>query len=270
MKSIGNTLRTARESQGRALADIAQELCVTQSYLSAIEKDDVSNLPGLFFYKSFARQYAAILHVDEALIAPELEALSVEETPALHPEIRLLDPLVEKTNRRFLLDVPLGWSVASLAAVLLLCSGFYSWWTRIPEQGIPQQISAQMSVRPVAAASPAMATQAITAAAAVETTPVANSGPEALSGIVLKLSATERTWLSVSSGGKEIFSGFLLPSESKILSGLDITTMRVGNAAGIDVHWNGKSIGPLGTRGQVLTIRFTPQDFEIVPPKEQL
>jgi hypothetical protein len=91
-----------------------------------------------------------------------------------------------------------------------------------------------------------------------------------LSGIVLKLSATERTWLSVSSGGKEIFSGFLQPSESKILSGLDITTMRVGNAAGIDVRWNGKSIGPLGTRGQVLTIRFTPEDFQIVPPKEQL
>jgi hypothetical protein len=46
--------------------------------------------------------------------------------------------------------------------------------------------------------------------------------------------------------------------------------MKVGNAGGISVHWNGKPIGPLGVRGQVLTIRFTTRDFEIVPPKEQL
>jgi hypothetical protein len=84
--------------------------------------------------------------------------------------------------------------------------------------------------------------------------------------VVLKLSATERTWLSVSSDGKEIFAGILQPSESKTLTGLDRATMRVGNAGGIEVRWNGKVISPLGTRGQVLTIRITPEDFEIVPP----
>ncbi len=89
---------------------------------------------------------------------------------------------------------------------------------------------------------------------------------EATGGVVLKLSATERTWLSVSSDGKEIFAGILQPSESKTLTGLDRATMRVGNAGGIEVRWNGKVLAPLGTRGQVLTIRITPQDFEIVPP----
>jgi hypothetical protein len=38
--------------------------------------------------------------------------------------------------------------------------------------------------------------------------------------------------------------------------------------APVDVLWNGKSISPLGTRGQVLTIKITPQDFEIVPPPQ--
>jgi hypothetical protein len=87
---------------------------------------------------------------------------------------------------------------------------------------------------------------------------------------VLKLSATERTWLSISSGGKEIFAGTLQPSESKTLTGLERATMKVGNAGGIEVRVNGKVIGPLGTRGQVLTIKITPQDFEIVPPKQVL
>jgi hypothetical protein len=42
--------------------------------------------------------------------------------------------------------------------------------------------------------------------------------------------------------------------------------MRVGNAGGIAVRLNGKEIGPIGGRGQVRTIRFTPDNFEIVEP----
>jgi cytoskeletal protein RodZ len=266
MTSIGNTLRSAREGQKRAIGDIASELCITQGYLAAIEQGEVDNLPGLFFYKNFARQYAAVLGVDEALIRTQLDALSAAEDPSPNAEVRVVDSLVDKA-RRLIPDMPIGWSVAGLVAVLVLCSGFYSWWTRVPEQRIPRPSAA---VQNVTQAPRPVASTPVTASAAVPTKEASNSEPQALSGIVLKLSATERTWLSVSSGGKEIFSGFLQPSESKILSGLDITTMRVGNAAGIDVHWNGKSIGPLGTRGQVLTIRFTPEDFEIVPPKEQL
>jgi hypothetical protein len=72
---------------------------------------------------------------------------------------------------------------------------------------------------------------------------------EEAGGVVLKLSATERTWLSISSGGKEIFAGTLQPSESKTLTGLERATMKVGNAGGIEVRVNGKVIGPLGTRG---------------------
>ena len=267
MSSIGQTLRNARENQGRELGDLARELCITQYYLSGIEDEDLSRLPGLFFYKSFARQYAVLLGVDAELVARQLEAITPPETSSPRPEVRMLDPLVEMTNRRFVPDIPMSWSVAGLAAVVFICSGFYSWWMRVPEQRLPQP-----TVQLPAPAAPVEVTSATApqiAEGTLPTTTVANPAPATLSGIVLKLSATERTWLSISSGGKEVFSGFLQPSESKVLSGLDIATMRVGNAAGIDVRWNGKPIGPLGTRGQVLTIRFTPEDFEIVPPKDQ-
>jgi cytoskeletal protein RodZ len=257
MTSVGCILRNAREGQGLTIAHVAQELRLTQGYVCAIEDGDLKTLPGLFFYKSFVRQYATLVGIDLERIRPQLAALSSAEESSARPDIRMLDPLVEQTNRRFIPDIPLGWSVAGLAAVLLVCSGFYTWWTRMPERSAAPP-SAQ-------AANPPVPTRA-----AVATQPVVHAEPDGLSGVVLKLSATERTWLSVSSGGREIFSGILQPSESKTLTGLDMGTMRVGNAGGINVHWNGKPMGPLGTRGQVLTIRFTLQDFEIVPPKEQL
>jgi Domain of unknown function (DUF4115) len=88
--------------------------------------------------------------------------------------------------------------------------------------------------------------------------------------VVLNLSATEKTWLSITADGKRIFSGVLEPSQTKTLFGSDIATMKVGNAAGIEVLWNGKSIGPIGPRGQVREVMFTPNNFEIKQPVKPL
>jgi len=253
MTSVGSILREQRESQGRAIAEIAEELCITPHYLRSIEADDLAGVPGLFFYKNFARQYARVLGVDLARIRPALDALVEPEDPQPRPEIRVPNRLVQDTNRRHIPDVPLGWSVVGLVIVLLGCSGFYAWWKRSPE---PVRAAAPTSA-------PVVTVKAIAAPVIQPEQPPVETG-----GVVLKLSATERTWLSISSDGKEIFSGILQPSESKTLTGLDRATMKVGNAGGIDVRWNGKVIAPLGPRGQVLTIRITPEDFEIVPPPQ--
>jgi hypothetical protein len=73
----------------------------------------------------------------------------------------------------------------------------------------------------------------------------------------------------VSSDGKPVFSGILQANQSKSVGGKQFAKMRVGNAAGLEVRLNGKLLGPLGARGQVLIVLFTPDNFQIVsPPKE--
>jgi hypothetical protein len=161
--------------------------------------------------------------------------------------------------------------------VLLACSGFYTWWKRIPERTTSPTAKAMLT-RPIVTVASSSQPAAIMEVSAVASQPsvhtpeisTTSASNDDVGGVVLKLSATERTWLSVTSGGKEIFAGTLQASESKILTGLERATMKVGNAGGIEVRWNGRMIGPLGIRGQVLTIRLTPQDFEIVPPKQEL
>lgn len=293
MTSVGEILRTARESQGRAIAEVAEELCITQRYVSSIERDEIANLPGFFFYKSFARQYAAFLGVDEKLLEPGLSAIAGPREPSLPPEanapesrqpapVRALDPLVVDTNRRYFSDRRLGWPVAGLIAVVVLCSGIYELWSRIPQRGVvPAAAPAQ--ARSVAAplAAPAAAAQTVVQpealavpveAAAVSQTPGVDvsATTDGLGRVVLSLSATEKTWLSITSNGKKIFSGILEPSQSKTLTGAENATMTVGNAGGIEVLWNGKPIGPIGPRGQVRTIRFTPENFQILSPNEAL
>lgn len=263
MTSVGSILRKERESQGRAIAEIAAHLCITQRYLRAIEEDDTAVVPGLFFYKNFARQYAAILGIDRGLIQPALDAIQAPEDAPPTPAISVPNRLVQATNRRQIPDISMGWSVAGLVLVLVGCSGIYAWWKRAPQAPVAvAQQTAPVAMVSASAPSPVQPeAQQGTQPAAQATVQTGEAG-----GVVLKLSATERTWLSISSDGKEIFAGILQPSESKTLTGLGRATMKVGNAGGIDVLWNGKSISPLGTRGQVLTIKITPEDFEIVPP----
>jgi hypothetical protein len=96
-----------------------------------------------------------------------------------------------------------------------------------------------------------------------------NSAEASERKVLLDLLARESTWLSVSSDGKPVFSGTLHVNETKTVSGKQFAKLRVGNAAGIEVRLNGRLLGPLGARGQVLTVLFTPDNFQIfAPPKE--
>jgi hypothetical protein len=257
MTSVGSILRSARESQGREIAEIAEGLCITPRYLRAIEDNDLSSLPGTFFYKSFVKQYAAALGVPEQLLQPGVDSLAQEKEEPLSPgqaatsaAIRIPDPIVQASNRDYFTDRRLGVPVALLGAVILACSGFYSWWSR----PVRTEVKIEPSAVPATPITPPVAP--------VAASPVATEVP----GVVLSLAATERTWLSVTSGGKEIFSGVLQPGESKILTGLEVARMKVGNAGGIEIQWNGKPVGPIGTSGQVKTILFTPDNLQILEP----
>ncbi len=269
MTSVGTTLRSHREAQGRAVADIAQELCITQAYLRAIEADDLQSLPGIFFYKSFVRQYAALLDLPPDQWQPGVRALTVplEEDPPptanVSPDrnvpesranwrsvIRVPDPILEAANKLDLSRRNVILPLAGLGVALLACSSFYSWWSRqdFSKPDEPVQVSR------------------VGAEDRPQLDVTTSTGEDGLQHVVLNLSATEETWVSISSDGKQIFSGILEPSETKTLTGLEVARMKVGNAGGIDVNWNGQQIGPIGKSGQVRTVLLSPEGVEIVEP----
>jgi|KBSMisStandDraft_5_1062788.scaffolds.fasta_scaffold100531_3 cytoskeletal protein RodZ len=277
MNSVGRILRSARERQGRDLSEIADELCLTQQYLRAIEEDDVKSLPGAFFYKNFVRQYAAILGVKESEIHAGVQSLAaaaeepIQPGVLAQPPVRPMDPIVADNNRSYFAHTRLGMSVAALAVALLACSGFYAWWSRPAEAAVaklrplPPVIQPQVQTPAETAALPVNTPVDTAVNAQVTAVAEAQTTVDGINHVVLNLSATEKTWLSISSEGKRLFSGFLEPSQTKTLTGLDAARMTVGNAGGIEVRLNGKPIGPIGKSGQVRTVVFTPDNFEVLP-----
>ena len=86
MSSIGNILRTERETQGRTLTEVSKAVYIKTKYLSALEEENFAAIPGEVYVKGFIRAYASYLGMDgEELVAqydgPSEPVLLQKETP---------------------------------------------------------------------------------------------------------------------------------------------------------------------------------------------
>ncbi|MEO8287603.1 MAG: RodZ domain-containing protein [Chloroflexota bacterium] len=77
MATLGDMLRSAREARGVSLAEAERETKIRQKYISALEDDNPTALPGVTYARGFLRNYASYLDLD------------VEEVTNLYDEQRL-------------------------------------------------------------------------------------------------------------------------------------------------------------------------------------
>ena len=73
MTPVGDTLRRTRLKRNLQLEEISNELKISTRILQAIENDQYDKLPGGVFAKSFVRQYARLLGLDEEEIAGRMQ-----------------------------------------------------------------------------------------------------------------------------------------------------------------------------------------------------
>ena len=75
MSSIGETLRRERLRRNLGLDQISRELKISTRFLEAIEEERFERLPAGVFAKSFVRQYARYLGLDEDDVAAEVQRI---------------------------------------------------------------------------------------------------------------------------------------------------------------------------------------------------
>lgn len=241
MPSIGERLRHAREQQGRPLADLAAETCILSRYLAAIEADDTKPLPGEFFYRNFVKQYAKALGLDVSPFVRDLAARQCEAEPDPLPILAAAPPPARSPFRAAV-------SLSLLVVTLLGGSALYAWFERSRETRVPSV--------PRVSAEPA--------APAVESKPAETAS---IAAPAMTIAAREPTWVSVSADGRTVFRGTLEPQQTREFAGIETARVVTGNAAGLDVHWRGRDIGPIGPRGQVRLVLLQPDRWQIVSPK---
>ena len=275
MLTVSEVLQRARLDQGIDLAAVAARTKIKAKYLQAIEAGDRESLPGGFFYKSFVHQYATFLGVDTIAIDAEIDRVLSADPPLPLPtaasQIPVQLPPRSWTARTY-------FSYASLVVLLVVCARIDGWWhesrtvatqknesrapvvASTPRQTAPGPATGRVPLASVSQVAARPAPAAPVATAATQDEPAAPAG----SRVELALTATEETWLSVSSDGTPIFSGLLEANQTKTIEGKEFAQLQVGNAAGLEVRLNGKPLGPLGAHGQVRHLAFTPDNFQFV------
>jgi cytoskeletal protein RodZ len=265
MFTVCEVLRRARLDQGIDLATVAARTKIKAKYLQAIEAGDPKSLPGGFFYKSFAHQYATFLGVDAGAIDAEIDRVLSPDAPLPSPmpaQQRDVKPSSGSGGARKY------FSYAALVLILVACSGIDDWWHESRAHATEKTESrAPVAEDTTRGRTPSPATGRVSLASVSQV----GAGPAAPVGsrVELALTATEETWVSVSSDGTPVFSGLLEANQTKTIEGKEFAKLRVGNAAGLEVRLNGKPLGPLGAHGQVRYLAFTPDKFQFVlSPKE--
>jgi len=278
MTSIGDRLRRQRLQNRISLEKVSLETKIGVRLLEAIEAEHFEKLPGGVFRRSFVLQYARALGIDPDEIAAELNQLSqFDEAPAI-PTVDMIRGRDSGSGSGFPFPGDLssfgGSTIGSLLAaigVIMACALIYSWW-QTPRQTEPTGAVEIASVRPhetpvPETPVPGPAPVAPTPSESGQPARQADSAPVDAAAVRVGLSADEKTWVSISTDGKNVFANSLKPHETKVVEASEKVRLLVGNAGGVEISLNGKPIGPIGPRGQIRVIELTPAGFQIVPRK---
>ena len=293
MGSFGGRLQREREMRGISLDEIAEATKIGTRSLHALETEDFDKLPGGIFNKGFVRAYAKYLGIDEEQAVSDYMAAIGESRD--EGEEKSVDTLKAVAAAKEAAAEAEGKSdsgssalvVAVLALLLIVAAGIGGWeyFLRSRANSEPAPSETRVASPPPAAQPPVATTQPTPAATpatspakpdarsalklpppAPSVKPAANSttGADAAQGpsFELLIRAREDSWMSIVADGKEVMSGTLKAATEKSVRARDRVVLKIGNAGGVEISHNGKTMAPLGDPGQSRTVTFTPSGLQ--------
>jgi transcriptional regulator with XRE-family HTH domain len=266
--SFGEEMRRQREIRGISLKEIADSTKISKRYLEAIEKNQYGTLPAPVFTRGFVREYARYLGLnpDEAVnrylhYRQELEQSGQpgRELKRETPRDIAREPLREmrhETARETLRKIQAGRDVPSaeqpaasaglrVALFLLILAAFIAviWLLRNP-----QVWRRQAPPQPPGTTNETVA-QVLAPTAPAPTQPQSDQ-------LVLRVRATENSWIGLEADGRSIFNSELRAGEEQTFHAKDRFVFRsIGNAGGIVVTLNNVEVPSLGRSGEVIRNR---------------
>jgi cytoskeletal protein RodZ len=287
MADFGARLRQARERKGLTLGQIAKVTKIAPATLDALERNDVSRLPGGIFTRSFVRSYASKVGLDpdrtlrefldqfeDTVEAPGAVAHPGAVPSRAHDRIAA-DDEVEFESRQKMASVVLKLVLISLpiaiAAIYLN--------SRAPQPPEPEEDVIATERTTSGGDSPAGAPDlhdAVAPASIPGTSSTAGSTPPRPSaderaatladGIVIDIAPTGECWVQLTVDGRMAVSRVLVPGDRERHRFIERAVLQVGDAAACTTFLNGRPTRPLGRPRQVRTVTITPDNYaELIP-----
>jgi cytoskeleton protein RodZ len=280
--SVGKYLQQERERKGLSLEAVSQATRISSRSLEAIESDDFISLPAPIFIRGFLKTYASFIGLEPykviALYETQTGIIGLPAPKGLQPEKRI-------PRRIWLLAIPI--------LIVLIGGGVY--WLAFPRKAPPSPSVAppppspapvlETAKTPLPPPAPPPVKEAPKAPEKMpkaqpekksETsvapgppkilTPPPAVAPAASVGApgeekkerrhILRVQAKEQTWVRVQADDQPEFEVLLEPQEKAVWTARGQLKITLGNAAGLDMAFNGKRVGPFGGKGQVVHLQF--------------
>jgi len=291
MGSFGERMQREREMRGITLEEISESTKITSRCLQALEEEDFDKLPGGIFNKGFVRAYAHYLGIDEDQAVADFVVASggEKEQPLPDPP----EPRAVTLGQQRAEGHP-NWRAIALLAVLLVTAVAVLWklgpsavhlveaeiTARLnpepaatspatPSVNSPStpEVAAPPPPPPPAAAKKSIAkAKSVAVAASLPATPAPTTAPAVAaapsrqapaSDFVVQIRATQDAWVQIVADGKLMSEGVLVPPAEKRVRAAKEVVIKTGNAAGVEVSFNGQPLPPLGDENQMATVTLT-------------
>jgi cytoskeletal protein RodZ len=293
MGDFGGKLRQARERRGVSLRQVASSTKISVGVLEALERNDVSKLPGGIFSRAFVRSYATEVGLDpdetirdfiaefsseggEAAqplpslppVAAPAAKIALEPARRTQPSVDIAPDESEFESRQRMASVVLRLLMVSVPLVLVIL--YFSVRGEAPADGTPPSRPApEAAPPPPAPVDPAVPLGAATAGRHVPATgsapaPTVPAGSPDEQTIELRPGAP--CWVSLTVDGGPSFTREMQAGEREIRSFRQEAVLKVGDGASCEFALNGRIAKPLGGPGQARTVKITPQNLSSYLP----
>jgi cytoskeleton protein RodZ len=266
---FGGRLREARERRGMSLRQIANATKISVAVLEALERNDVSRLPGGIFGRAFVRSYAVEVGLDpERTIQEFITAFPHDVIVAGHPlvlqaEIQLLAPRRGAAPALFL---------AAAVAVAAGLTVYFGAFRTLASYAAPltQRLAAMRAPDLPAIPGPSAArsepedsapngdAERPPADAAPARTIAATAADDRLT---VRLSVSRPCWISAMVDGRKAIERLLQTGEDQTIDVRREIVLTAADAGAVALTLNGAIAKPLGSAGEVVTARLSLANF---------
>lgn len=234
----GEILRAEREKRGLSLDDVENATKIRVKYLNALENDAYHELPGEVYRLGFLRNYARFLELDPTPLVDYYKSQTENDGKA-KPQIQEQD-VRERKESHTTFTLP-GKKVLGIVVIVVFAIAIITF------AGPGTRQKDNLTPPPTPAPAPKETIEQ----------PQAQTPNIQERGVIIQLVCNQECWTQVVADGEEQFASTLYPGDKKTFRARESIRIKMGNAGGMDVFYNGKKLPPIGKKGEVAEKEFT-------------
>lgn len=277
-KKLGVMMKKAREKAGLDHCSVAKEICVSKSYLIAIEEGNFETLPAFPFAIGFIKSFANEIGLDaveiavqfKAIVQPDVETEIIPDDVAQDKNVKKLFSQDDQPKKKGALYGGVAVMMSALSAVYMVFIGGgpqVAMIAEVPDFEAVQLADAKTpaqqstvvrdSVGPVNAPSNIVPAVEEFSPASNQFLGVANADEDSdlavnLQSAEVMLEARQDAWMRVTSQGAVLFEGILRAGDHFIPPMGPELNLTTSNAGGLALRIGEHDLGVLGGKGAII------------------